>query len=150
LQPGGNYERITHEPPLVVGYYIRRLVHLVRHRSLSVAVGDVACEELFGHGWVGVAAKFNVPERTNTWIMRKHGVRKRKPPDWSPPELWPGLLLHGDAHQDARSLRTSGSSGVGRLGDHARHAPGRAGGVRPVSVPSATPPAGVGALCSCR
>jgi hypothetical protein len=56
---------------------------LRERRALSVAVGDVACEELFGHGWVGVAAKFNVPERTNTWIMRKHGVRKRKPPDWS-------------------------------------------------------------------
>jgi DNA-binding NarL/FixJ family response regulator len=28
-----------------------------------------------------VAAKFDVPERTIKWIMRKHGVRKRKPPD---------------------------------------------------------------------
>lgn len=27
-----------------------------------------------------VAAKFDVPERTVKWIMRKHGVRKRKPP----------------------------------------------------------------------
>jgi DNA-binding NarL/FixJ family response regulator len=28
-----------------------------------------------------VAAKFDVPERTVKYIMRKHGVRKRKPPD---------------------------------------------------------------------